>query len=72
MNRLSRLAPLALLIALIPTARAQYGIQLNCDVAEHNGDCALYGISLVQLLANPEKYDGSCQVVAPAPSSPGG
>jgi hypothetical protein len=56
---LLRLALLALLIALIPQAEAQYGVPLNCDVPQHNGDCALYGISLVQLLANPEKYDGS-------------
>jgi hypothetical protein len=53
-----RLALLALLCALIPTANAQYGVPVNCDVPEHNGDCALYGLSMLQLLANPEKYDG--------------
>lgn len=56
---LSRIALLALLCSLVPAADAQYGIPLNCDVPMHNGDCAVYGISLVQLLANPGKYDGN-------------
>jgi len=54
-----RLALLALLCALIPEAGAQWRVPVNCDVPEHNGDCALYGLSMVQLLANPEKYDGA-------------
>ena len=58
MARSIRLASLALLGALLPAAHAQYGVPVNCDVPEHNGDCALYGLSMVQLLANPEKYDG--------------
>ena len=53
-----RIALLVLLGALAPAAHAQFGVPLNCLVAQHNGDCDLYGISLVQLLANPEKYDG--------------
>lgn len=53
-----KLASLALLCALVPKAEAQWRVPLNCDVPEHNGDCALYGLSMLQLLANPEKYDG--------------
>jgi hypothetical protein len=59
MNMLVRLALLALLCALVPRADAQWRVPLNCDVPEHNGDCALYGLSMLQLLANPEKYDGA-------------
>jgi hypothetical protein len=59
MNMLSRLALLLLCCALVPEADAQWRVPLNCDVPQHNGDCALYGISMVQLLANPEKYDGN-------------
>lgn len=58
MNMLVRIASLALVGALLPTAQAQWRVPVNCDVAERNGDCALYGLSMVQLLANPEKYDG--------------
>ena len=50
---------LILCCAAMPAAVAQYGVPLDCDVPEHNGDCAVYGISLVQLLANPAKYDGN-------------
>ena len=53
-----RLALLFAFCALVPAAEAQYGIPLNCDVPQRNGDCALYGISLIQLLANPAKFDG--------------
>jgi hypothetical protein len=55
---ITRLASLALLCALVPTADAQWRVPANCDVPRHNGDCALYGLSMLQLLANPEKYDG--------------
>jgi len=53
-----RLALLLSCCALVPAAQAQYGVPLDCDVPRHDGDCALYGISLIQLLANPAKYDG--------------
>lgn len=53
-----RIALLVLLCALASAADAQYGLPLNCDALARNGDCALYGISLVQLLANPGKFDG--------------
>lgn len=55
---LLRLAVLVLFCALVPRADAQWRVPVNCDVPEHNGDCALYGLSMVQLLANPERYDG--------------
>lgn len=54
-----RLAVLVLFCALVPRADAQWRVPVNCDVPEHNGDCALYGLSMVQLLANPERYDGN-------------
>ena len=55
---LIRIALLVLLGALVPGADAQFGVPLNCIVAEHNGDCDLYAISMVQLLATPERFDG--------------
>lgn len=55
---LLRLAALVLFCTLVPRADAQWRIPVNCAVPEHNGDCALYGLSMVQLLANPERYDG--------------
>lgn len=51
-------ALLVLFCVLAPRAQAQWRVPVNCDVPLHNGDCALYGLSMVQLLANPEKYDG--------------
>jgi hypothetical protein len=51
------LALVAALLARLPLAAAQY-VPLNCERPGRNGDCDLYGISLVQLLANPDKYDG--------------
>ena len=56
---LLRLAVLVLFCALVPRADAQWRVPVNCDVPEHNGDCALYGLSMVQLLANPDRYDGA-------------
>jgi hypothetical protein len=44
--------------ARAPSASAQFGVPLNCDRPGRNGDCDLYGISMVQLLASPDKYDG--------------
>jgi hypothetical protein len=58
MNSLARFAVAAVLYALLPRAQAQWHEPLNCDDPGANGGCGLYGISLVQLLANPEKYDG--------------
>ena len=56
---LVRLALLLLFCALVPEADAQWGVPLDCDAVDRRGDCALYGISIVQLLANPQKYDGN-------------
>jgi len=56
---LMRVALLGLLGALAPRAEAQWGVPVNCDVPEHNGECAVYGVSMLQLLANPDKFDGS-------------
>lgn len=58
MDIFARLAVGAMFCALVPHAQAQWGEPLNCDDPGHNGSCGLYGISLVQLIANPEKYDG--------------
>jgi hypothetical protein len=56
---LSRLALLVLFCALLPEADAQWwGVPLNCVAVDQGGNCVLYGLSMVQLLANPQKYDG--------------
>ena len=55
---LIRLALLFLFCAVFPRADAQWGVPLDCDAVDHRGDCTLYGISMVQLLANPQRYDG--------------
>lgn len=56
---LVRLALLALLCALVADADAQWwGVPLNCVAVDQHGECVLYGISMVELLANPPKYDG--------------
>jgi hypothetical protein len=49
---LLRLAVLVLFCTLVPRVDAQWRVPVNCGVPGHNGDCALYGLSMVQLLTH--------------------
>ena len=54
-----RFALLALFCVLVPEADAQWwGVPADCDAVDQLGNCALYGVSMVQLLASPPRYDG--------------
>jgi hypothetical protein len=60
MNILARFAVAAVFYALVPPrAHAQWHEPLNCDDPGPDGGCRLYGISVVQLVANPESMMAS-------------
>ena len=46
------------LLAEFTHAQARPDVPPNCDGKSANGDCDLFRVSMVQLLTQPEEYDG--------------
>ena len=45
-------------LSVAPSYAQQGNVPANCETASLDGGCQLFGVSIIQLLANPDEYDG--------------